>query len=428
MPLKKLASDKLLKVTFYNAIATVIRMLSSLATNKIMAVLIGAEGFVLIGQISNLYAVVITFVTALGVALTKYVAQYKLSHAKTRTYLDTVFTISLLYSLVVTLALLLFAAPLSAWFLKTTDYASIIMALGATFIGSALNSFYLATINGFQQHRTFVVINILNSVLTLGFTVALMMYWSVYGALLANVTYQAVCFVLTYLMVRRKGELRLVSFRLRIDRFALRKVLLFSVMPIFSGLAFPLAQLVSRDWIITAVDMDSAGYWEAINRISNMEILVITTSLSVYFLPRLSELKKSSEVEYEIFNALKKIIPPLILITVAVILLRGLVTNILFAPSFAPMNDLYVWQFTGNIFKVAGWIIAYRMLAKSMIFDYLLTECIYYAVYLVSTYVLLQFYGLHGATMGYLVSYFIYFIYLFVRFRVYRSFLPQHER
>ena len=72
----------------------------------------------------------------------------------------------------------------------------------------------------------------------------------------------------------------------------MKKYLSYSLMALVSAATLPVSQLIVRGFIIKNFSMDAAGYWEGMNRISALYLMFITTSFSVYYLPRLSEIKE----------------------------------------------------------------------------------------------------------------------------------------
>jgi len=408
----------LLKISSFTALSTVVRMITSLVINKIIAVSIGVFGLVYIGQLSNIFIIALTFISGISIGLTKYISQYIKSESKLNSFINTAFTLIFIYSIIIGTILFFISDFLSFYLFKSINYSEIIIVLAFTFVFSALNVFLLAAINGFKQFKKFVTINIINSIITLVFTVLLIYLYNIKGALIASASYQSISFVATYIALRGNRDLKISKIRFLVNTLALRKLLFFSLMPIGSGIAFPAVQILIRNLIINDIDINSAGYWDALNRISNMFIMLITTSLSVYFLPRLSELKKN-EINNEIRSALITVIPALIVISIFAILLRKYIILILFSSEFLPMSELFLFQFAGNIFKVAGWIIAYQMLAKAMIIDYFITEVLFYFIYILLTYALINKMGLQATVLSYAISYFVYFVYLILRFDIF---------
>ncbi|EBP6822074.1 O-antigen flippase, partial [Salmonella enterica subsp. enterica] len=83
----------------------------------------------------------------------------------------------------------------------------------------------------------------------------------------------------------------------------------FAFMALFSSLAVPLTQMFLRNLIGTNISWEVSGYWEAINRISTINIMLATTTLTIYYLPKLSETHEKNEYKYELINILKLLIP-----------------------------------------------------------------------------------------------------------------------
>ena len=102
------------------------------------------------------------------------------------------------------------------------------------------------------------------------------------------------------------------------------------------------------------------------NKLSSMYLMVITSSLGIYFLPKLSELKTDKELRKEILKAYKIILPILIVGLIFIYFLRAFVVGILFSSDFSPMISLFGYQLIGDFFKIAAWILAFNMVAKSM--------------------------------------------------------------
>ena len=80
-------------------------------------------------------------------------------------------------------------------------------------------------------------------------------------------------------------------------------------MSLVTILTAPVVQLLLRANVISNISEIEAGWWEAMNRVSGMYLMIITTSFSVFYLPKLSETKSNIGIKREIFQAYKVIIP-----------------------------------------------------------------------------------------------------------------------
>ena len=75
--LREFFRTSLFKTNFYNGIATAIKILLGIISNKIVAVILGPSGVALLGQLSNFISISST-VSTLGITsgVTKYTAEY----------------------------------------------------------------------------------------------------------------------------------------------------------------------------------------------------------------------------------------------------------------------------------------------------------------------------------------------------------------
>jgi PST family polysaccharide transporter len=145
--------------------------------------------------------------------------------------------------------------------------------------------------------------------------------------------------------------------------------------------------------------------------------MVITTSLGVYFLPKLSELKTIRDLRTEIYSVYKLVIPLLILTTVLIYIFRVFIIHLLFTPVFMGMKDLFAYQLIGDILKIMGWVLGYLLLSKAMTKIYIVMEIVNFLLLILISYLLVNRYGTVGATMAFAIVYLIYLIVLCIVFR-----------
>ncbi len=55
--------------------------------------------------------------------------------------------------------------------------------------------------------------------------------------------------------------------------------------------------MVIRTYLTQEFGLNYAGYWEAMIRLSAAYLMLVTTTLSVYYLPRLAELTHLDEIK-----------------------------------------------------------------------------------------------------------------------------------
>jgi PST family polysaccharide transporter len=111
-------------------------------------------------------------------------------------------------------------------------------------------------------------------------------------------------------------------------------------------------------------------------------------------------------------NGYKIILPFVILISFCIYNLREFIVTLLFTPDFMPMESLFFWQLTGDVFKIAGWLLAYIMLGKAMTKLYIISEILFAASFYGFTLIFTQSMGLEGVSFAYCVNYVIYFFFI----------------
>lgn len=408
----------LLKVFSFTGLSTLVKLLTSYVTLKVVASIIGPSGIALIGQLQNFINILITLGGGgINNGVVKYVSEYKEEETKLHQYLKNGFKITVYFSLICGVSLILLSKYLGQWILLDSSYYYVFIYFGISLLFMSMNNYLLSVINGFKEFRKFVLINIITSIVGLLFTVALVLFMHIKGALIATVTYQSVIFFITVLFLRKNNWLSAKILWGSWDPAIIRKFLSYSSMSLVSVATIPVSQLIIRGFLIKNYSMDVAGYWEGMNRISGLYLMFVTTSLSVYYLPKLSELKSAGHLRIEIVKTYKIITPIIAASLLMIYLLKDLVINILFTKDFYPMKDLFSWQLLGDFFKVVSWILAFVMVAKSMTKIYIITEIAFSVFLVVLSIVFINNFGVVGATISYCLNYFLYFVVMIIIFK-----------
>ena len=136
--------------------------------------------------------------------------------------------------------------------------------------------------------------------------------------------------------------------------------------------------------------------------------MLVTSMLSVYYLPRLSELKTGAEIRREILLGYRVILPVAVVCACLVYLMRDFIIVTLFSAAFRPMEALFLWQLIGDVLKIASWLIAFVMLAKAMMGLFIVTELIFAAGFYGLVYKLTAVYGLEAVAISHSILYSIY--------------------
>jgi len=415
---RRAAKADIVKVFSLNAISTLVRMLTGLVSVKIVASVIGPGGVALLGQLNNFSSILLGMANGgINSGITKYVAEYKEDESEVKKLLSNALRITLFFTLIVSLGLIVLHNRLSQLVMLSDEYGYVFLIFGFTIFLYTLNTLLISILNGYKEFKKYVIVNIAGTIVGLFFTVGLVLSFGLKGALISAVTYQSVVFFITLWICRKAPWLSVSYYKGKLDRKILRRFLSYSAMTLVSLSVVPVSQMSLRGYVISNISITEAGWWEAMNRISGMYLMVITSSFSIYYLPRLSEIKETAELRHEIFKCYKVIIPMLLLGITVIYLLRNVVITILFSPDFYPMENLFIWQLLGDFFKICSWLLAFLMIAKSMTKTYIVTEVLFSASFVGLGFFFMSLNGVVGLTQAYLVNYVLYLICMFLLFR-----------
>ena len=406
------------KTVILSGISTIVKLLSGLVINKIIAIHIGPAGIGLIGQFQNFLAIITTIGNgAINSGVTKYVAEYNDADKKrTNDILSAAFMITIVCSLVMGIITFTGSNFFSLWILQTKEYSSVFKILGITLILISFNSIVLSIINGLKEIKIFISINIVSSIMSLIIMVILTIRYAIIGALFSLVIVQSLILIITIPIALKKIKINF-TFNKNFNKIYYQKLFAFSIMTIVAVTSGSITQILIKNHIINKFSIVQAGYWQSVWMISTMYLLIITTAFSTYYLPRLSELHIHSEIRKEIMAGYKVILPFVFIAASSIYLLRDIIIVILFTPEFNSMRNLFAYQLIGDFFKMASWSLAFLMIAKAKIKLYIITEIAFSISLYILTIVFVNIYGLVGVTHAYALNNFFYLITMSIIFK-----------
>lgn len=392
-------------------------MITSFVSVKVVSNIIGPSGIALVGQFVNSISMISTLGTgAIGQGVTKYIAEYYEKPDQQRQVIRNAAGITFFCTLLMSLLVIVFAHPLCYYIFKTGEYYFIIVLFGVSIGLYSFNTLLINILNGFKSYLKYVTVNIVTSLVSLIISVILVIYLGLYGALLNCVISQSVILIVTILFVYKEPWFPELFKKIRIDRKSANKLAVFTLMTLTSSLLAPYSQITVRKYITEHISLNNAGLWEAMNRISTMYLMVITTSISTFYLPRLSELNSPALLRHEIIKTAKIVLPVLALGCLGIFLFRDLIIRILFSKEFFNMRDLFAAQMIGDFFKISSWLLAYLFWAKALIKQFIITEVLFNLSFIGLACLGVRYFGLQGSAYGYAINYFVYFITMVVLF------------
>ncbi len=408
----------LIKTSILSAISTIIKIITGFIVTKVIAVYIGPSGLAVIGQLQNFINIILMFAgDFLKTATTKYTAEYIDDEDKKYNLWSSSVSIIFILNVFIFFLLFFFANTISEYLLKSNTYAYILKILAVSLPFFVLNTILLSILNGERQIKKYIALSILLSLVSLILVATLSINYGLDGALIAYVTNQSVIFFITLFSVRNESWFKIKNFLKGSNYVDMKKLLGFAMITLAAVLSSNFSLLYIRDFISETISLDSAGYWQGVWVISQVSLMLITTSLTTYFLPTISAMKTKAEISIELKKVIIFILPIAIFISLSIYLLRDIIISILYTEEFKPMNELFLWQMVGNVIKVGGWLFGYVLVAKAMVKYTVTTEIFFAFTFIGLSIYLIDIYGLIGVTYAYTVNSLMHF---FTMFYVYK--------
>ena len=399
----------LVRTSLLNGVAVVIKLTILLVLNKVLAVQLGPTGYAIIGQFQNLIAMVGAVASgAVNTGVTKYTAEYHFDPERQRAVWRTAAMLSLVGGLIASAVLVLCRKPLARWALADESLSGVIVWLAAALLLLLLNALLLAILSGIKAVRAFVVANIAGSLVSAVVATSLVLWGGLYGALVALAVSQALACGVTAWLFRHNCNVQWNALFGRIDTTVARKLGGFALMSISSALLVPASQLLIRDGLAKQLGWEAAGLWQALGRISETHLMLMTTTLSLYFLPRFSEIRSAHELSAEVRKGFRFVVPLVFASALCIYFARQPLISALLSPKFLPLVDVIGWQLIGDVLKVSSWILGFALISHAMTKQVVVTEFLFSALLVGLSLIGARFDGLRGAAISYAATYALY--------------------
>jgi len=375
----------------------------------------GPGGLAQLGQFQNLVAIITTLSGGMFyTGLTKLIAEHGKTNEQPLTIVRAVLIASVVCSIVVASLLFIFWEYFSQYALKDVHLDGIAPSLPVLIFLSVLNGLWLATLNGLRRIRELVLTNIAGSALMVILVFVLAPRFGNIGAFLSILLPPAIVVLVALLR----------SFRYRhwvkictagYDKTQAYPVLArFALMGLVSAAAAPLAQSVMRDYLTQTLSLSDAGIWQGVTRISEVYLVFITSSLGVYYLPKLAQISDAASLKALSASVLRFVIPVSLLLGALIYIFRDALIWLLFTPEFNSMRDLFFWQIVGDMVKIIAWVFAYIILARHAVIQFVVGELMFNVTYVMLGVLLAPKFGLEGVVLAHGINYVMYLFYVIV--------------
>lgn len=406
---------RLLKVTAMTGLLTLLKMAMGFVIAKVVAIYTGPTGMAMLGQVQSMVVALNGVINApVGSGIVRYTAENKAQgFAACAPWWRAAAQWVLAISAVAIPVGLLLAENIANWLFHDTGLAWVVMATVCVLPLSAIGTMCNSIINGQQLYRRYVGLGMLSAIISGCVMLTMIVMANIQGALLAAAVQAALIGVVMLLANLRQPWFKLQYWWGRTSPEARKAIGGYMLMAITSALTVPVSLILVRTILIDQVGWQAAGHWQAVWKISEVYLGVITMALGTYYLPRLSSLVGVDAIVSEIHKTALVIVPIVAAMALGVYLLRDVAIWLLFTDEFRNARDLFAIQLSGDVIKITAWLYAYPMISRGATKWFMSTEILFTISFVALAYVLVPKNGVVGANMAYTINYFFYLATMF---------------
>lgn len=402
---------------------TFLRMVMGFIIAKIVAIYTGPTGLAMLGQVQSMSSCLNGMINApVGNGIVRFTAEHHQQgyFACSPWWRASLYWVAIISCLVLPSGLL-FSASIAEWLLLDKKMAWIVIITVSLLPFSALGTLCNSVINGQQQYRRYIGLGMLSTLISSAVIVSLIIFAGIKGALFAAAIQSALIGMVMLLANLRQPWMKITYWWGQQDNVARKKIFHYMLMALTSAMTIPISLILIRNILISQVGWDSTGYWQAVWKISEVYLSVITMALSTYYLPKLASLRGVNAIVSEVHKTALIIIPIVIIMALTIYLFRNVIIWLLFTPEFQPASNLFAIQLCGDIMKISSFLYAYPMISRGATKWFISSEITCAFIFVSLSYILTPMFGVIGVPIAYLINYIIYFLFVFFNVKRFSS-------
>ncbi len=402
------------EVTALSALSTIIRLSVMFFLNKITAVLLGPSGFAVIGHIQNIFNISQSVGgKSLQTGIVRFASQEQLKEPVSDHFRAAVI-ISLVGS-ILTGAIIIGAHALVPYgCTEQITYQWVVPLIPLSIFATSLTIIVLAHLQGTERFRRWFLFTLVTLTIQVIVSLIALKLAGLIGLVSAMIALPVIQMVAILFFMKNQ----LINFILPLPSkkslFSMNEYLLMGIVSI--GVT-PLVQVVIRTTLIDQCGIDQAGLWQGVLKLGELGVLLVVSTLSTWYLPRLAKAKTDEE------NG------KVLLFYGTVVLIAGFagmiagaiggksILSLVFSDSFRDASPYLNWQLGIVIIQLLSWAFGSYFLIKGNVKEFVVLELIGQAITVVLALLLIPHCGVMGIFYSFLIEGVLYLAYLIFRLR-----------
>lgn len=399
------------KVTILSGIVTCFRLICGLLISKIVAIYTGPAGIANLGQLQNFVTFVNGFISSqVSQGVNRYSAENKSCYEHAQPYWRASIKLSAIACCFIISIGIFFSGHISEYLFYRTDlYWLIVIALCVLPLNIA-NNIFLGVLNGLNEYNRFFLANVFAIASSLISMTGLVYFFGLEGALIAAALNNAVAGIWLIIIIIKRPWFKFKYWLGQVPSHHLSEMRKYFLMGIIGALTGPISLIAIRMILTNSFSLEYAGYWQAVSKISEAYLAVLTTALTVYYFPKTAAAKS----RYDYLTVLKTgstiVVPLALLMALTIFFLKDFIITLLFTAEFSQARDLFLFQNIGDFLRICSWLFATILLAKGYFKINASLEITFSILFPILVKLLIVHFNLKGVSIAYCITYALYFI------------------
>ena len=384
--------------TKFSLVISLTKIISLFILNKIIAVILGPAGIVAAGQIQNIAQIFAGAASgSISAGITKYISDVREDTKQVASIYWASFMIFALFSFLVLVITVLFY---DQSYLKVLSDSLGFDTRLYFLVGTLFTVFVMyltAILNGLLNYKLLMVIILISTATSLVVFPFVGWIFDKKWVFKYLILYQFAAAAVFYFATRRMAMAFVRNFDLFSSLNDVKKLVPYSLMGIVAAVTAPTIMSFIRSELIYDLGILSASVWEANMRISSSYMVIVTTTISMAYLPRFSTVKTRLEAKRLIKDAV--IVMSTLYAAGAIFLFVAAdkVISIVLTSEFHESGQYVGLQLISDYFKMLSQILSFFLLSQVRVKSFLIIELLTAALMFAITSKMIAVYGVVGA-------------------------------
>ena len=385
----------------------------SLIKNKILSVVVGPIGLGIYSQIVNLSGLTYAILPIGSMGLIRYISRYYANERMDEIsyILKYFFKRNLFFSIIFSITIILFRDTLSKWLFSGSDFSNLLVLFSIFIPLNLLLNFMDIYLKSIREINAYVLFLSANSLVSLVCNIPLIYFFGVEGAVLALILSVLLNLLTGFVILRRYKMFLNFKSNSVVEDLIIKNIYKIGIVGLVSMGIQNITFLSIRSLLAEKLGLNEVGIFQCVYSLSAGYFGIFFTLMGNYSIPKISSLKNTPEIIYELNSTAKFLLLIYIPLIIFMFVSRSYIIPILYSSDFTSAKYLLIFQLPAELVRAFSWIMGLWLLPNLKIKKWITFEIIFYFSFFCLSYILISFYdmGVKAISISYLCSYILFF-------------------